>query len=38
MQDTNFVWTGRDLLAVGVLAPASTTTPPTTMGGFRYTP
>jgi hypothetical protein len=38
MLSTNFVWTGRDLLAVGVLAPASTTTPPTTMGGFRYTP
>ena len=37
MQYTYFVWTGQDLLAIGVLAPDLTTTPPTTIGGFRYT-
>jgi hypothetical protein len=34
MLSTYFVWTGKDLLAIGMLAAE----PTTIMGGFRYTP
>jgi hypothetical protein len=34
MLSTYFVWTGLDLLAIGMLAAE----PTTIMGGFRYTP